>query len=551
MEVSLLMTDFITKFRFQILLGSILLVHILGMTNDIFNGDSALYASIAKNIAESGNWLILNSVMQENWIDKPHLAFWIWAVFIKVFGNTNFGFKLPSLLALLVLLRYVFLFSKKHYDESTAWTSVIVLSSSLHIFISTNDVRIDIFLLTFMMGAIYHLQQYLNSHQIIQLLIGAFIAAMAVMTKGIFVVIPIGVSILVTIWYQKKFRWLQSWHWLLAALVFLGGILPTLYALKVQFTHFTDSHILGQKVSNYLQFFFWDSQFGRFNSNLGQVQSNGDPTFYLHTLLWSFAPWSLILLMTFFLKKNPFKEYISTACFAVLFVIISISKTQLSHHVLILLPFLSIILAVIYRVTLWRLQHPLLLFAGYVFFFLILIAGFDLTNFILGIWIGKYVVVLILVISILFFMSKFLIKQRIFILFTSISLFLGLYLNTILYPEILKYQAGKVASDFFKKNPKYSVVEEFYANISLLNFYSPIPLKNTKLKNMDELLMKQKQILYTNDYGVSYLEEHNVNYRILDSFYDYRTTVLSLNFLRKSSRENELEKLMLVEINPI
>jgi 4-amino-4-deoxy-L-arabinose transferase-like glycosyltransferase len=70
------------------------------MTNDIFNGDSALYASIAKNMAESGDWLILNSVMQENWIDKPHLAFWIWAVFIKVFGNTNFGFKLPSLLVL-------------------------------------------------------------------------------------------------------------------------------------------------------------------------------------------------------------------------------------------------------------------------------------------------------------------------------------------------------------------------------------------------------------------------------------------------------------------
>lgn len=551
MVASFLMTSIINTYRFQILLGAILLVHILGMTNDIFNGDSALYASIAKNMAESGDWLILNSVMQENWIDKPHLAFWIWAVFIKVFGNTNFGFKLPSLLALLVLLRYVFLFSKKHYDESTAWTSVIVLSSSLHIFISTNDVRIDIFLLTFMMGVIYHLQQYLYSHQIIQLLIGAFLAAMAVMTKGIFVVIPIGVSVLVTICHQKKFRWLLSWHWLLAAFVFLGGILPALYALMVQFTHFTDSHILGQKVSNYLQFFFWDSQFGRFNSNLGQVQSNGDPFFYLHTILWSFAPWSLLLLMTFFLKKNPFKEYISTACFAVLFVIISISKTQLSHHVLILLPFLSIILAVIFRVSLWRLQHPLILFAGYVFFFMILIAGLYLTYFVLEISIGKHIIILILVISILFIMSKFLIEQRILILLTSISLFLGLYLNTILYPEILKYQAGKVASDFLKKNPKYSVVEEFYANISLLNFYSPIPLKNTKLKNMDELLMKRKQILYTNEYGVSYLSEHNANYIILDTFYDYRTTVLSLNFLRKSSRENKLEKLMLVEINPI
>lgn len=95
------------------------------------------------------------------------------------------------------------------------------------------------------------------------------------------------------------------------------------------------------------------------------------------------------------------------------------------------------------------------------FFFLILIAGFYLTNFILGIWIGKYVVVLILVISILFFMSKFLIEQRIFILFTSISLFLGLYLNTILYPEILKYQAGKVASDFLKKILSIALLKNF------------------------------------------------------------------------------------------
>ena len=72
------------KHTFKILLILILAVHALALFCDIFNGDSALYASIAKNMTESGDWLILNSIMQENWIDKPHFAFWIWAVFIKV-----------------------------------------------------------------------------------------------------------------------------------------------------------------------------------------------------------------------------------------------------------------------------------------------------------------------------------------------------------------------------------------------------------------------------------------------------------------------------------
>jgi 4-amino-4-deoxy-L-arabinose transferase-like glycosyltransferase len=544
------MTASITAYRYHILLGTILLVHLLGLTNDIFNGDSALYASISKNMATSGDWLILNSVMQENWIDKPHMAFWIWALFIKVFGNTNLGFKLPSFLALLLLLRYVFLFARKFYDENTAWTSVIILSSSLHIFISTNDVRIDIFLITFMMGAIYHFQYYLVSYQISQLLLGSVLAAMAVMTKGIYVVIPIGVSLLATLWYEKRHKWFISWHWFLAVLVFLFGIAPALYALKFQFAHFTDSHILGQKASNYLQFFFWDSQFGRFNSNLGQVKSNGDPSFYLHTLLWSFAPWSMLLPLAFFLKNNPLKEYISIACCLVLLVIISTSKTQLSHHILILLPFLSVILAVIYRVSLWRIQHPLFLLSVYAFFFLIMIAGFYLTNFILGVSLVKFILLVSIIIAFLLLSSKFLNIDRVLILFTTISVFLGLFLNVILYPEILQYQAGKASSDFLAKNSKFKNVEEFYANISLLNFYSPVPVKNTKVKNMDELLIKKNQILYSNEYGVSYLLKHKVNYRILDTIYDYRTTVLSLKFLRKTSRQNELEKVILLVVNP-
>ena len=538
------------KHTFKILLILILAVHALALFCDIFNGDSALYASIAKNMTESGDWLILNSIMQENWIDKPHFAFWIWAVFIKVFGNTNFGFKFPSLLSLLILLRYLFLFTKKYYDDKTAWTAILILSSSLHIFISTNDVRIDIFLITFMMAAIYHFQNYLTNESLIQLLIGTAFTSIAVMTKGIYVLLPIGLSIIIPVILAKNYKRLIHPHWIIAIIIFILGISPALYALKVQFENFNDTQILGQKASNYLQFFFWDSQFGRFNSNLGQVQSNGDPFFYLHTILWAFAPCSILLFLTFFLKKNPLKEWITITCFTTMLMIISISKTQLSHHVLILLPFLSIIIAILFRKILWRMNHKFFLIFVYTLLFAVSIASIFFTHYVLGEWMNTKLAILFIITVFLIILSFLNVMHRILIVLVSISIFMGLFLNLILYPEILNYQAGRKVSLFVLKNSKYNSIEEFYANISLLNFYSPVIVKNTKVKNLDRMLKMKEQLLFSNEYGVKYLLEKKVNFKILDTIDEYRTTLLSSHFLNNETRKNALEKIILIEINP-
>lgn len=534
------------KHTYKILLILILAVHALGLFCDIFNGDSALYASISKNMAESGDWLILNSIMQENWIDKPHFAFWIWAIFIKVFGNTNFGFKLPSFLALLILLRYLFLFTKKFYDDKTAWTAVLLFSSSFHIFISTNDVRIDIFLITFMMAAIYHFQNYLTEERLIQLLIATAFTSMAVMTKGIYVLIPIGLSILVPIIFTKNYKRLFYPHWMIAVLVFAFGISPALYALKVQFANFNDTHILGQKASNYLQFFFWDSQFGRFNSNLGQVQSNGDPFFYTHTILWAFAPWSIILFLAFLLKMNPLKEWITIACFTSMLIVISFSKTQLSHHVLILLPFLSLISAVIFRRTLWRLNHNFFQVFIYLFLFLVLIASLFCNQFVLGIWMNVNMAILFIISALLVLLSFKIVIHRVLIVFISLSIFLGLYLNGIFYPEILQFQAGKNMSKFIHSNKYNFEIFEWYTNPSLLNFH--IGNKIISVGD-DDVLSKQKGFtIYSGEYAIKRLSDVNIRYEILDSAFEYRTTVLSSGFLNFETRQNHLDKMYLIKI---
>jgi len=544
------MKEFIERYYYRILLVLILVVHVMGLFCDIFNGDSALYASIARNMADSGNPWILNSIMQPNWIDKPHFAFWIWSVFIRIFGNTNLGFKLPSFLALLCLLRYVFLFANRFYNRDVAWIVIIILSSSLHIFISTNDVRIDLFLICFMMAGIYHLQKYWAENQFYQLALGVIFSSMAVMTKGIYVLIPIGLSVLVSATEQRRFRRLFHYHWMFALVLFWVCISPVLYALKLQFDQFDHSLILGQKATNYLRFFFWDSQFGRFNSNLGQVASNGDPTFYLHTILWALAPWSLLLLLAFFLKRNPLREYITLTCALALLTVLSLSKTQLSHHVLILFPFLSILLAAILSQTEFGKGKKWLMGIHFGVLVIVIISSLGLVKFFLGHSSVKMMVCLALLVCVVWYGYTLRLVNKLVLMTCLVSLYLGWTLQSVLYPEVLRFQSGRHASGFISKMDSCASVEEFYTNISLLNYYSIVPVKNSKLNNLDSLLQRKNQVLFANTYGVNFLRSNNIPYKVLKVFLDYRTTVLSKDFLDHTRRKDVCDQHYLVVIRP-
>jgi len=545
------MNKYIDSFsHYKILIVISFLVNALGLSNDIFNGDSALYASISKNMAFSNDFIHLNAVIQSNWIDKPHFSFWIWAIFIKVFGNNNLGFKLPVLLSFITLLRYCFLFSKKYYGRESALISTLILSTSLHIIISNNDVRIDIFLITFMMIAIYHFQQFLEKNQILHFIFACIATSVAIMTKGIFVIAPIGMSILCYYYFQNQLKNIFKPIWLLAILLVVVGITPALYALKIQFETYGNNLILGQEASNYLKFFFWDSQFGRFNSNLGQLESKGDVFFYFHTLLWVFAPWTILLFKSFFIKQNPLKEYITLSCFGILFIILSFSKTQLSHHALILLPFLSIILASLltshdikpsHRIV-NKIQVPLLL--------LICVFSIYFSHILTGEIALKFILLIFTLILALIWLYFSKISNKIISFTAIIGLFLGVYLNSVAYPEILNYQAGRQAAEYLVQHNNQEKVKNLFGNIALLNFYYPKTIFNIDSIPSNYPHKDGKYILYTSDYGISELQSKHIDFKVLKELEDYRTTVLKRDFLIKERRNSVLQKFYLIEINP-
>ncbi|MFX9552103.1 hypothetical protein ABTO49_21190, partial [Acinetobacter baumannii] len=88
----------------------------------------------------------------------------------------------------------------------------------------------------------------------------------------------------------------------------------------------------------------WDSQFGRFNNNSFIRNTHGSVFFFLHTLLWAFAPWMLLFYYALFgrisniVKGVKLPEYITISGSVVMLLIFSISKFQLPFYTNILFP---------------------------------------------------------------------------------------------------------------------------------------------------------------------------------------------------------------------
>ncbi|NJM79433.1 MAG: hypothetical protein HC854_07150 [Flavobacterium sp.] len=78
--------------------------------------DAAQYAGISAEMASTNSYLEVNEFGRD-YLDKPPLLFWLSSLSIKIFGATNFGYKLPSFLFLLFSFYALYHFVLLYYDE--------------------------------------------------------------------------------------------------------------------------------------------------------------------------------------------------------------------------------------------------------------------------------------------------------------------------------------------------------------------------------------------------------------------------------------------------
>ena len=289
-----------------------ILINATGLFSEILEPDGTLYACIAKHIAVTNDWVNLFGYGHD-WLDKPHFPFWLTALSFKIFGINAFAYKLPAFIFWLIGLRFTYLLAKVLYNETTAQLSVLIYIIAAHSVIANFDVRAEPYLTTLTIGSIYYLYRTFITKKFSYLLSGALLAACAVMTKGIFILVTIGGGMVVYWMITTQWKQFLNYRWYLLFILILVFITPELYCLYVQFDMHPEKTVWGQTNVSGIHFFFWDSQFGRF-LNTGPIKGSGDISFFFHTILWAFLPWSVLFYIAVIRyhqnhpRTNNFKE---------------------------------------------------------------------------------------------------------------------------------------------------------------------------------------------------------------------------------------------------
>lgn len=319
------------------------------------NDDPVLYAIIAKNMVLSNNWtgLFMDS---QPWLDKPHFPFWAAALSFKIFGINSFAYNLPGFLFFILGGIYTYKLGKLLYNKDVALVSFLIYLTSLHLMMSTTiDVRAEAYMLGQIMPACYYWLRYDGKFNIRYLILGSLFSALAMMTKGPFVVVTIFSGLVITWIYTRQFRKIISVKWLIAYALTLIFILPELITLYLQFDAHPELYVFGKQGVSGLAWYFWGSQFGRFFNSGPIVNNHGDFFYFFHTYLWAFIPWSLLYLVAIWDMIKKFhrcsdkvikaKSVYLWASFGITFLMFSMTKFQLDHYTNIIMPFAAIMCA--------------------------------------------------------------------------------------------------------------------------------------------------------------------------------------------------------------
>lgn len=536
---------------YKILIALVALVSIPALFGGIMEPDSALYSSIAKNMVLRSDWVNIY-VRGVDWLDKPHLTFWLAAASFKVFGINAFAYKLPSFLFGLLGAGYIYKLAKDIYSEKTGLISALIFLSSLHILISTFDVRAEIYITTFTLAAIYH---YYKAHQgsFWHIVAGSFFAACAIMIKGIFVLIPVFGGFIIYWLLTNQWKQLLKPKWWIAIILIFIFIIPELYTLYIQFDLHPEKLVFGKTGVSGLKFFFWDSQFGRFFNN-GPIKGKGDISFFLHTTLWAFLPWSILFytaVVNLFKKKNrvglPAESIMIWTSAAITFLLFSLSKFQLPHYILIILPQFAIITALYIEKlegkslkVFWYIQSVIVI---------ILISAIAIIG-IYSAFAGIFFTVYLTLPAIVTGLFKKINRETLLIRNVIGSVTVMLFLSLLFYPSVLKYESGMEAGKWLKEkypNAKASVLMypdaysfDFYANGEPKYFWS--------YEDLDKSKNEKDLIIYT---PASELERLKTDYHaeVLKSFEYYHITKLTGKFINAKTRPQVLEQFYLVKIH--
>ncbi|MEO6328192.1 MAG: glycosyltransferase family 39 protein [Ginsengibacter sp.] len=539
-------------------------VYIAGLFVPLMDNDAGEYALIALNMAEKNDFI--NIVRKgQDYLDKPHLLFWLSAISFKVFGINGVAYKLPSLIFSLIGIYSTARLATILFNKQTGILAGLVLGYSQAFIIANYDVRTDAILTGATIFAIYQLIKFSSTKKYIHLIAGALGLALAAGTKGMIAVIVTGAVITLHLLYHKRFKEIFTWQWLSSIVWFFAFLSPFLYCYYVQFDAHAEKITNGVKGMSGIKFLLWTQSFERLAGQRNMVNNN-DLLFFFHTFLWAFLPWSIIAYYETFrdwvmLIKNKFRitksvEFGLSGSALLIMLLMSTSQFKLPHYLNIIFPLFAIITAK----AITRLVEERKVIPQWITIIFYVIGGaYILLGVLLNVWAFPFEnVVLILsaifaciiLIAIIYTPHTSSLKP-VFITIITVGI-LNFFLNINFFPKVLGYQGSNSMADYVNRNNiPTDQIGSFTSRVYFaFDFYIK---KDTPQPGIEEIKQKSANresfYILTDKLRLNELENAGIPMHIVNTVPHFHVSKLNLKFINPSTRPSSLDSLVLMKIN--
>jgi 4-amino-4-deoxy-L-arabinose transferase-like glycosyltransferase len=171
----------------------------------LFPPDEPKYAYASFKMLDNGDFItpIFND---EPRFDKPPLIYWLIALSYSVFGVSDWAARVPSIISMLGVLIFIYLFCKKEFSRKTGILAVLVFSSIFHVWVMARAVAPEAALVLFEVTALYCFYRGIEGSSKSSIYWGYLSLSLAFLAKGpVGVIIPLGIVIIYFV-FRKGIR---------------------------------------------------------------------------------------------------------------------------------------------------------------------------------------------------------------------------------------------------------------------------------------------------------------------------------------------------------
>jgi hypothetical protein len=227
----------------------------------------------------------------------------------------------------------------------------------------------------------------------------------------------------------------------------------------------------------------------------------------------------------------------------------SLSRFQLPFYTNAIFPLFAIVTAPVCLGTLSKFGTKFRLIVQWIFIILLPIAVIGL-NMLLKPANNFYIITDVLLFGIIAALVIIKISEaskKVFLLSCLATLFAGLYVNTVLYNEIVPYK-GQIVAAAYVNQPKFDGFHLYVLNAenNLYQFYCKRPVDLLPIEQFDRFKPADSSVFYVNQLSMDYLLQIHAHFRVIRIFTDYPKENVLPAFINANTRYTVLGRIYLI-----